>query len=191
MNTNTHNYIVHVPATLFIDFHNKLISSLPPDDQYEVLSDLPEDAVVFYCRVCQERRDRGKGEGGEGGEGEGGEGVVATWRYAVNKFMREAFMKVSSVCMCVRVVLVDEVSCTINNTYSHYFCAQVHVCVCVHACMYEHKHTLHVHVYMYACTIKTKMYMYIYTCIHVHVPVHAGMNTNCACIHNFVHLFSH
>ena len=134
--------------------------------------------MVFYCRVCQERRDRGKGEG-EGGEGEGGEGVVATWRYAVNKFMREAFMKVSSVCACVRacvrvcvrvrVVLVDEVSCTINNTYSHYFCAQVHVhvCVCIHACMYmyEHKHTLHV--YMYACTNQNKnvhVHIYMYTC---------------------------
>ena len=59
------------------------------DDQYEVLSDLPEEDVVFYCRQCRERR-------GRGGDREGGEGEVeVTWRDAVNTFMREAFMNVS------------------------------------------------------------------------------------------------
>ncbi|CAI8037870.1 Histone-lysine N-methyltransferase 2B [Geodia barretti] len=56
------------------------------DDQYEVLSDLPEEAVVFHCRQCRERRERGKRV--EGGERE------LTWRDAVNRSMREAFSKV-------------------------------------------------------------------------------------------------
>jgi hypothetical protein len=56
------------------------------DDQYEVLSDLPEDAVVFHCHQCQERRERGKRVEGEERE--------LTWRDAVDRSMREAFSKV-------------------------------------------------------------------------------------------------
>ena len=51
-----------------------------------MLSDLPEEAVVFHCRQCRERRERGKRV--EGGERE------LTWRDAVNRSMREAFSKV-------------------------------------------------------------------------------------------------
>ena len=63
----------------------------PTDDQYEVLSDLPEDAVVFYWRHCW---DRGQQRGEE--EGDTGEGVMVTWRDAVDKFMKESFLKVSN-----------------------------------------------------------------------------------------------
>ena len=70
--------------------YSDMVSPSPhPDDQYEVLSDLPEDSVVFYCRLCRERGE-GKKERGEGG----GEGVMVTWRQAVNKFMTEAFLEV-------------------------------------------------------------------------------------------------
>ena len=81
--------------------------------------------MVFYCRMCQERREKGKLEG-EGRDGEGEEGVMVTWRYAVNKFMREAFMMVSCVCVCVCacvcvcvcVVLAEEGACTIISSCS-------------------------------------------------------------------------
>ena len=51
-----------------------------------MLSDLPEDAVVFHCHQCQERRERGKRVEGEERE--------LTWRDAVDRSMREAFSKV-------------------------------------------------------------------------------------------------
>ena len=39
---------------------------------------------MFYCHLCRERRREREGEGEE-----------LTWRDAVNKFMKESFMKVS------------------------------------------------------------------------------------------------
>ena len=76
----------------------------PSDDQYEVLSDLPEDSVVFYCQLCRESGEGGGGGGGgvvgvrSGGEGvevgEGKGGEILTWRKAVNDFMLQSFLKV-------------------------------------------------------------------------------------------------
>ena len=66
----------------------------PSDDQYEVLSDLPEEAVVFYCHQCRERRERGRRVEGERERRVEGERPDLTWREAVNNCMREAFTKV-------------------------------------------------------------------------------------------------
>ena len=54
--------------------------------------------MVFYCQLCQ-----GSVEGGEGGEGRG---VMVTWRMAVNKFLEEAFIKVSRVSVSQRATCI-------------------------------------------------------------------------------------
>ena len=57
--------------------------------------------MVFYCQLCQ-----GSVERGEGGEGRG---VMVTWRMAVNKFIEEAFIKVSRVSISQRATCIYRV----------------------------------------------------------------------------------
>lgn len=53
----------------------------PSDEEYEILSDLPEESVVFLCRLCRCDGDR---------EGE------SSWRQAVQSFKEDSFRNILS-----------------------------------------------------------------------------------------------
>lgn len=50
------------------------------DETYEILSELPEDSVVFNCRLCAPQPP----------------GVVPPWRQAITDYTLESFAKVSA-----------------------------------------------------------------------------------------------
>ena len=47
------------------------------DEEYEILSDLPEDSVLFLCRLCRSAS-----------------GEEPTWRTAVTDYKKDSFTKV-------------------------------------------------------------------------------------------------